>query len=80
MKVAMKLLASHCGVSQCCKPVQCLAYRFASESSQKVEKELLPSEQRFHEVAIELRTKQTFLNVIGEFRDRIVIDVIQDNL
>ncbi|VBB27768.1 unnamed protein product [Acanthocheilonema viteae] len=54
-------------ISLCCKPVQCLIYRFASESNQKCRKELLPFEQRFQEVAAELRTKQTFLNVIDNF-------------
>uniref|UniRef100_A0A0R3S320 Evolutionarily conserved signaling intermediate in Toll pathway, mitochondrial n=1 Tax=Elaeophora elaphi TaxID=1147741 RepID=A0A0R3S320_9BILA len=63
----MKLLGSHCEISLCCKPIQCLSHRFASESNQNSRKELLPSEQHFHEVAIELRTKQTFLNVIDNF-------------
>ncbi|VDK79976.1 unnamed protein product [Onchocerca ochengi] len=67
MKVAMKLLGLRCGISLCCKPVQYLIYRFASESSQKIRKELLPSEQSFSEVANELRSKQTFLNVIDNF-------------
>ncbi|CAG9536019.1 unnamed protein product [Cercopithifilaria johnstoni] len=65
--VAMKLLGLHCKIPLCYKPVQCLTYRFASEDNKKFEKGLLPSEQRFHEVAIELRTKQTFLNVIDNF-------------
>ncbi|EFO22334.2 hypothetical protein LOAG_06152 [Loa loa] len=67
MEVAIKLLGSYCRISLYCKPVQSLAYRFASESNEKFGKELLPSEKRFDEVAIELRTKQTFLNVIDNF-------------
>lgn len=68
MEVTVKLLGLHCRILLCCRPVQCLAHRFASESNEKCRKELLPSEQHFHEVAVELRSKQTFLNVVGEFR------------
>ncbi|VDO12005.1 unnamed protein product, partial [Brugia timori] len=66
MKAAVKLLVSHYGISLCCKPV-CQAYRFASENNETIRKKLLPSEQRFDEVVIELRSKQTFLNVIDNF-------------
>ncbi|KAK6111267.1 Evolutionarily conserved signaling intermediate in Toll pathway family protein [Brugia pahangi] len=66
MKAAVKLLVSHYGISLCCKPV-CQAYRFASESNETIRKKLLPSEQRFDEVGIGLRSKQTFLNVIDNF-------------
>ncbi|KAM3725433.1 Evolutionarily conserved signaling intermediate in Toll pathway [Dirofilaria immitis] len=66
-RIVKKLFESRCGILLYCKSVQYLAYRFASESSQKVRKELLPSEQSFNDVAVEFRTKQTFLNVIDNF-------------
>ncbi|VDK86831.1 unnamed protein product [Litomosoides sigmodontis] len=49
MKARIKLFGLHYGLSLCCKPTQCLTYRFASGSNQKSRKELLPFEQRFHE-------------------------------
>lgn len=79
MEVATKLLGANYSILLCCRPMQRVTYCFASES-QKYRKELLPSEQRFDEVAIELRTKQTFLNVIGEFGNRLMVPIIQYNL
>uniref|UniRef100_A0A915PLN6 Evolutionarily conserved signaling intermediate in Toll pathway, mitochondrial n=1 Tax=Setaria digitata TaxID=48799 RepID=A0A915PLN6_9BILA len=67
MKAAMRLVGFRCAISLCFKPLQCPVYQYSSESSQKIRKQLLPYEQRFHEVAPELRSKETFLNVIDNF-------------